>query len=936
MHSASALTKSVALASLVRDLEPSAEQVEWSADIALAAAFVLRAQDDPTQLSGVFVAHIDDREEPDPRKWLRANKIDLGTFCRQHRVSRAKLVFPGANPAKAERESLGRVSVRVLSAVDYVWVDKLRVFDRAGQRDEQRRRSVLSSLGSRWRAEEEADYTPPSLTAVEDGSGSTPVMDGIKHSRPEVPAGRVTVLYGAGGIGKTYFLRRLADRMKRDAMRDSTVGIPVFAELPVLLHTDALETWLARKGLPLHVDQISALVRHGVVVPVLDALDELVRGQAREGSRLFLAHLEELAATTGRIVLSSRDYFLNLDPLVREGISSGKRVEFSVGYFRREARRRYIELRTGLDPAGASRWAGRLEEQTRIALADAADEDLSALIGHPLFLDALCRIIEDHPAEERVAAADSFEIASPDVFSEIVTRILVREEGKVKAGWESKFRDVIVGAWAQPYAPEVQRRIFRSLVLLVARDGGAEVLRRSADQPQLRELRHGAFTYTTGMPDGDLSGPGALKEFLRHQLGEPELTERVNVDDAEKVIDEALDSITAFYRQHTLVDTRADNPTDLVMATRHRAYFDYLLADALLDELRVALASQDPRQRESLIAWCLEHHLFERADGLDAEPPFASCLDFVMWHRESAEAALEVIDAMFAATPPPDETVASYVSSLALAIILRGGVRTGMSAVRGRSLSIAQGETLEFLSSIVPAVSSCEIERCSFPNTKLADITLSDVLFLDSDFAHLTVETCTLRRVDFTNVELEGISFRGNVQFSDCRLDWEFDGDPHIEIDPAAEITFRRCEMSRTMYEAIRSASDVRPDAVRLIESQSLPDHDVVRSTTSGEFFVNKLMSLCRRHGRTEYAVYGHKLRGRSRATRNSYPKALEVLVRHGAVTTGNEMVYLTPEGEAHRYSGKARHGTRSYEDVREYWDPIVEELDAVFASTAV
>ena len=58
----------------------------------------------------------------------------------------------------------------------------------------------------------------------------------------------VTVLYGPGGIGKSFFLKRTGYRMARAAMSDPRAGIPIFAELPLLLTSDALEIWLSHRA----------------------------------------------------------------------------------------------------------------------------------------------------------------------------------------------------------------------------------------------------------------------------------------------------------------------------------------------------------------------------------------------------------------------------------------------------------------------------------------------------------------------------------------------------------------------------------------------------------------------------------------------------------------------------------------------------------------
>ena len=65
---------------------------------------------------------------------------------------------------------------------------------------------------------------------------------------------------------------------------------------------------------------------------------------------------------------------------------------------------------------------------------------------------------------------------------------------------------------------------------------------------------------------------------------------------------------------------------------------------------------------------------------------------------------------------------------------------------------------------------------------------------------------------------------------------------------------------------------------------------------------------------------------------RPSFPIAIDVLVEHAIVNHSNEMVYLTPLAEQHRYSGKARAGLRMCEDEREFWDSVVAELDLALA----
>ena len=407
---------------------------------------------------------------------------------------------------------------------------------------------------------------------------------------PDAPVG-LTVIFGPGGIGKSFFLRKIAAGMAQRSIRDATSGIPVYAELPLLLHTDALETWLSAQGLGrLPLDAIRALIEEGVVVPVLDALDELVRGQARDGSRQFLAQLKHTVGRRARGVLSSRDYYLHLDPLVPAVLGDSAQY-LTVGFFDKLGRRRYVQVRTGLPPEHASRWAGQLESQAAETLIGATEEEIEALIGHPLFLDAFCQMITDFREEERAREADKFELRSMDIFDQIVGQILEREyKDKFLKAWQKSPGPQLTGRWNDPFTPELQRRVLRELVLKVAFDGGAEASRRGDDQKashheDYKRLRHGLFTFSYGISEDAGNGNAVLGEIIQEVLGPPEIAPEVSETEAEAVRVDAVRTLVAAFKSHTLADTQAGQLDTLVFATRHRAYFDYILAAAVLDKL---------------------------------------------------------------------------------------------------------------------------------------------------------------------------------------------------------------------------------------------------------------------------------------------------------------------------------------------------------------
>lgn len=88
--------------------------------------------------------------------------------------------------------------------------------------------------------------------------------------------------------------------------------------------------------------------------------------------------------------------------------------------------------------------------------------------------------------------------------------------------------------------------------------------------------------------------------------------------------------------------------------------------------------------------------------------------------------------------------------------------------------------------------------------------------------------------------------------------------------------------------------------------------------------FLNKVMSLARKHGRSEHAVFMKKLQGRQGLSHEQFQHAVDVLVSKGAARTDGELLIIKPEWDQHRFDGKARPGMPSYEDKEEHWQPIL------------
>ena len=876
------------------------------------------------------------------KRWWGENREVIESVLSGRSVTDATVVFPGTWPERVWRVGTGHsIRVRLVSAIYHLWVDRLKRHDDAGELDDDARAKLITKLGGEVSTADQKRYTAPSLYPA---MGSSPEADEARRallSEPADPRAGLTVLFGPGGIGKSFFLRRIAARLVRQSIKDATSGIPVYAELPLLLHTDALETWLSAQGLRLPLDAIQVLIEEGVVVPILDALDELVRGQAREGSRQFLAHLKHTVGDHARGVLSSRDYYLNLDPLVPSEL--GDKVQYlTMGFFDLPGRRRYVQVRTGLQSKHASRWANQLEKQAAEALVGASAEEIEALIGHPLFLDAFCQMITDIPTERRATEADEFRLRSPDIFGEIVDKVLEREhKEKFLPAWESQgLGRQLMEPWNDPFTPELQRRVLRELILKAARDGGAETLRRGVDDLRYRRLRHGLFTFSRGISaiaEGR-SAPEVLGEIIKEVLGQPETALRVPPSEAETVRAQAMQDLVGAFRSHTLADTQPDQPDTLVFATRHRAYFDYILAEAVLEELIEPLRQGAVGINENFVLWCLDHNIIEHGDQGEA-PPFASCLDFVLWHHKAVKTATSAAESYLGSVTDSvafSEELASYVCSLGIALLLRQGQRRGSSELVGFDAASHRDCTIRVMPDVVPSVSGLRLETCMFPTLVLHEVDLRDIEIVDSEFRALVVGDCTWHGVQIS-ADADALSFHGRADLKECVLDIRgpaasFAG---VEWAPALKVTLEKCTLSEALFyrfKELEEQAKVSGGALQLVECKMIEPHSAIRYS-SGRRFVNRLMSLCRKDGHAEYGVFRAKLQGLSHATSSSFGRVLEVLAEHDVIMNANDsMIRLTKLAEAHRFIGKAAPGQRAYEETSGFWDPIVSKLDEVFA----
>lgn len=929
-----ALTDSSSLAHLIADLEDTSS-TPWRQ-----AAVVCHSQsvEDPGRRR-LWIIPRDEKAGANPRLWITQHRELMDELVHQT-VAHTTIVFPGALPKSAERHFIdvasredagqrqatrarGRRSVRrdvrAVSAPSHLWVDRLRTFDHSGSIDEKTRSERLRKWGRRyWTKEMEGVYIPPNLRVVHDSSADIgeAATKNLLATRPSCPERGLVVIYGQGGVGKTFFLSRVADRLAVAASGDPTACVPVMILLAGVLHRYALENWLSRNGFGmLTLGQITCLLRHGVIVPLLDALDEVVKGEARQGSEEFLDHMLELTTgeEAGRGILACRDYYLTTDrALVRERVRESRCAELSIGPFDKQDTRRFIEASTGLSPDHASRWAEALERQAMAIVQE--DEELD-VIRHPVVLDTLARYIRDLPPESRVTAADEFRLSRGDIFGDIVDELLRRERQKHAPLWEETFAGWLEPEWMHPFEPEKQREVLRELTLLTARDGGS----RQSDDEGGREFRHGLFLGAKEMPQAD-NPRDALEATLCQLLGQPKVALTVPDDEQADVQAKAVRHMTEAYAGHILANTEPSRPDDLVFALRHRFYFDYFLADALLAEIERAIATG---RGHELVEWCLEHHVGDT---------FAGCLDFLAWDPRIARVGGERLRDFFRSGEEVDELLASYLTSLALAVFLRRQIPGREGAMEQGQFSPDPKLELLLMKEFLPTeLSHFCLLSCSFPRVTIDSIDLADVTVESCDFQELRVIGRPKARITgckLVETECRLLALEGNLVFSDTELDIEGD----IVLADGARIELYNCAMTERVLRAFEQAKQT--DAEAIIKAPRRLEKVVPSKVTQsvGRRFVNRLMALLRKEGHSEFGVYIYKLRDKTPGSDEQFSRAVDILTERGCVETEGPMVFMTSEGATKMYQPKLL-GNPDYDPQDQYWEPIIQELDGILTS---
>jgi len=646
-----------------------------------------------------------------------------------------------------------------------------------------------------------------------------------------------------------------------------------------------------------------------VVAPILDALDEVVKGEARKGGEEFLTHIFELAhAGTLRGVLACRDYYLTTDRgLVCNRAFAQEFAQLYIGPFSHQDTRKYLQVRTGLEPKAAADWTEALEREGRKVVGE--DSDLQ-VIRHPVVLKTLAQYITELPDDSRVAAASKFELTRTDIFGNIVDELLKRERDKLFVGWDRAFQGQLAPEWRDPFEFPKQRQLLRKLTLLSAQAGGSPNLGQDSG------MRHGLFLHSKGVPP-EKNVREAFEKLLLHLLGTPEPDSTVSEDKRAEVQRSALKHLADAYSAHILAERGQSE--ELVFALSHRFYFDYFLADALLEQVEAAL--QGKLVGENLIQWCIDHHTTDK---------FATCLDFLQWDARVARDGPEQLRS-FLADSKADPVLAGYLVSLALAVFLR---RINPSDRVVEHLRWDTNDKLELLlmKDFLPEdVSDLSMQLCSFPNLSIAGLELSDIAAEACDFKRLTVTDCRINQCKFRELECEELHLEGTVIFSGTTLDFECP----VTIGLGAHVELNHCSVSdslRHQLEARQGGYDVAFKELKVVEPVA-EEKLVASRLTAGRRFVNRLMALLRKEGRAEFAVYRFKLRSKTPGNESQFDRVLELLGQRSVLKTKGSMVIMTQKAAEQMYYHRL-FGRAGYDSHDEYWQPLVGELDNILAGS--
>lgn len=341
-----------------------------------------------------------------------------------------------------------------------------------------------------------------------------------------------------------------------------------------------------------------------------------------------------------------------------------------------------------------------------------------------------------------------------------------------------------------------------------------------------------------------------------------------------------------------------------------------------------------------------EEHPF-RSGRAWVSPVFASfvaarrvdTVDSVEFRRTGNQSGL--LFEFMASAAEPNQLLIDEPRLAGLQASLIAGQWRGADATIG--VDTTGGDELECVRARLSLVESHDVKR-----TLTADVLLetSGLLLLYGPLVNISAvfpATIRIRADDATSLNLGPDVFikahrvefdASSLQISRGTEEGEEQFGVEIEVDQSFEAN---CSVSQNVQSS--DFTIAVPDHVKLPYPWVSFRSELISEPTHGgdpraRRFLDKLMSLARRHGHGERAVFLMKLQGRQGLIDQDFQHALQALVDLGVVRVSADMVFINSEWEQYRYDGKGRPGMPSYDDHREVWEPVVIEISKRLSGT--
>lgn len=274
-----------------------------------------------------------------------------------------------------------------------------------------------------------------------------------------------------------------------------------------------------------------------------------------------------------------------------------------------------------------------------------------------------------------------------------------------------------------------------------------------------------------------------------------------------------------------------------------------------------------------------------------------------------------------------DDILASYILSLALTVFLRRGLHLEGTPVKGLFLAPhPRWELLLIREMLAPSISGLSVTECSFPKLTIDSINFTELVLDSCDFEVLRIVSSDFYKCSIVGLECKELRLKGKTSFQQSILDME---EGSVVIDEDANVEFRNCKVSSDILEVLEKhrleGYDIVLDNVTAIQ----PPAVIFTPLSNGRRFLNRIMAFARRGGRKEFSVYQYKLRDRTPGTDEQFLEAISCLEDKGCIRKQLSWIILTPSATDHMYSFRPSEEPK-YESYRDFWDPIVEELDQI------